>query len=253
MLIYKNNNSLVTTSLGDPYRDRNRELQLISFDADHFGAKDNRFYKIKSVESIPRSIKHPTRESMELAATRRFRQLTPGYYGSTDSEYYDEINDVWYKVYMKGIPKKDNPKKGNPIIFSYSMVYPAITDFFKYWDNSWYNSSKNVDGISSPFDLSRLFNSMDNFHDLSSMFSKESGEQLKNLLYQSFPEFAIFYYEIYPYLTIKILKTYDITKLISARLQVYELGLNTNQLDQLISSIPIAENNAKVLSLIKRA
>ena len=238
MLIYKNNDSLVTTSLGDPYK--NMELLSIRHDADHFSAKDNRFYKITSVDSITRSIKHPTRESMELAAIRRFRQLT-GNYDSTDSEFYDEINDIWYEVFLY--------MKGNPKIFSYSMVYPAITDFFKYWNNS----SKHIDDISSPFDLSRLFNSMDYFHDLSSMFSKESGEQLKNLLYQSFPEFAIFYYEIYPHLTIETLKTYDISKLISARLQVHELGLNTDQLDQLVSSIPIAENNAKVLSLIKRA
>lgn len=238
MLIYKDNNNLVTTSLGDPYK--NMELLSIRRDADHFGAKDNRFYKITSVDSISRSIKHPTRESMELAAIRRFRQLT-GDYDSTESEFYDEINDIWYKVFLY--------MKGNPKIFAYRMVYPAITDFFKYWNNS----SKNIDDVSIPFDLSRLFNSMDNFRDLSSMFSKESGEQLKNLLYQSFPEFAIFCYEIYPHLTIELLKNYDISKLVSARLQVHELGLNTEQLDQLVSSIPIAENNTKVLSLIKRA
>ena len=236
MLIYKNNDSLVTTSLGNP--NKNMELLSIRFDADHFGAKDNRFYKITSVDSIPRSIKHPTRESMKNEAIRRFRKLTDVY---NSDEFYDEKNNVWYKIFPY--------MKGNPKIFSYSMVYPAITDFFKYWNNS----SKNIDDISSPFDLSSLFTSMDNFHDLSSMFSKESGDQLKNLLYQSFPEFAIFYYEIYPYLTIETLKTYDISKLINARLQVHELGLNTEQLDQLVSSIPIAENNAKVLSLIKRA
>ena len=165
MLIYKNNDSLVTTSLGDPHK--NMELLSIRFDADHFGAKDNRFYKITSVDSIPRSIKHPTRESMENEAIRRFRKLTDVY---NSDEFYDEKNNVWYKIFPY--------MKGNPKIFSYSMVYPAITDFFKYWDNS----SKNVDDISSPFDLSRLFNSSDNFHDLCSMFSKESGDQLKNLL-----------------------------------------------------------------------
>ena len=49
------------------------------------------------------------------------------------------------------------------------------------------------------------------------------------------------------------LGSYDITKLINARLQVQELGLDTSQLDLMVNNLDIAENNGKVLKLIKNS
>ena len=139
-----------------------------------------------------------------------------------------------------------------PTIYSYSIVYPAITEFFSYW-NKYNNMSGNKKIILSCYDLSTLFASMENFKDLEKIFSKEQGELLKRTLYKDFPQFAIFYYEIYPYLDFEILGSYDITKLINARLQVQELGLDTSQLDLMVNNLDIAENNGKVLKLIKNS
>ena len=237
MLAYTEDNKLITTSLGNPYR--NIDLMTIHSDATYFCGKDNRFYKIISKDIVARDIKHLSRESMNRDAIRKFRDMTGDY---DSGEYIDKENNIGYEVFPY--------MKKNPTIFTYSIVYPAITEFFRTWNIfSKKDSSKQL--LTSQYDLSKLFASMDNFRDLSSFFLREDGEQLKKSLYQYFPEFAIFYYEIYPYLNFKILGNYDITKLVNTRLQVYELGLDTTQFDDLMSSLPAAENNTKVLKLIK--
>lgn len=237
MLVYTENNNLVRTSLESPHS--NVDLMLIRSEANNFRGKENRFYKIVSTEIISRDIKHLSRESMNGEAIKRFRDYTNVYYSD---EFYDKKNNLGYKIYPF--------MKKNPTIFTYSLIYPAITEFFQFWDNYSKNESKSQP-LPVTYDLSKLFDSMENFHDLNLLFLREDGEQLKKSLYQNFPEFSIFYYEIYPHINVEVVGTYDITKLVNARLQAYELGLETVQFDQLISSIPVADNNAKVLRLIK--
>lgn len=236
MIIYKDNNNLVMTSLGDLHR--NIDLMPIFYEASDFQGKESRFYRIVSKDVVARNIKHLTWYSGHKEAVRRFREST---HISSSHQYIDKEHNMGYKLYayMK-----------LPTIFTYEMIYPAITEFFQFWDH-YTMKEQDLKSLPITYDLSKLFISMENFRELNLIFLKENGEQLKKSLYQHFPEFAIFYYEIYPYINIEIIGTYDITKLVSARLQVYELGLETVQFDQLISSEPVADNNAKVLKLIK--
>lgn len=236
MLIYKENNSLVTTSLGSPYR--NIDLMSMYFEASHFRGKASRFYEIVSKDIVTRDIKHLSWASRCQEAKRRFRESTNF---SLSRDYIDKEHNIGYKLYayMK-----------LPTIFTYKIVYPAISEFFQFWGHS-ANNETDLKPLNVSFDLSKLFVSMENFRELNLLFLKTEGEKLKNSLYQYFPEFAIFYYEIYPYINIEIIRKFDISKLVNARLQAYEVGLETLQFDQLISSVPVAENNARVLMLIK--
>ena len=238
MIAYNKDNELIITTLGDIHK--NLKLISLYFDAEAFRGKENRFFKIVSKDTINRSIKYPTIESMSKEARKRFREITNVY----DSlEYYDREHNTGYKVcpYMK-----------KPAIYTYSMLYPAITEFFHYWRE--YNNTGEDKKIFLPsYDLSNLFISMENFKDLENIFAKEQGELLEKTLYQEFPEFAIFYYEVYPYLNLKIINSYDISKLINARLQVQELGLDTVQLDAMINNLDVAQNNSKILTLIKNS
>ena len=237
MLIYKENDKLITTSLGNPYS--NSDLMPIRFNAIQFEGKDNRFYKVLSVEPVLRSIKYSSREKMNEEAIKRFTQMSGEHH---HCEYYDEEKNIGYKVYPY--------MKKNPTVYTYSKLLPAITEFFKCWRNS-FEQEKNSK-ILNPYDLSHLFESMKNFNDLSLLFAKESAEELKKALYQNFPEFAIFCYEIYPHLDIQSSKSYDIAKLVQARSLVYELGLDTTEIDHLLESQEIANNNAQILKLIKQ-
>jgi len=236
MLIYNKNNKLIITTLGD--MNRNLELLSLCSSAETFIGKENRFFKILYKDTITRSIKHPTLESMSKEAKKRFREIT-NVYDSLD--YYDKEDNIGYKVcpYMK-----------KPTIYSYSILYPAITEFFRCWKK--YNNTEEDKRILLPsYDLSSLFASMENFKDLENIFTKEQGDLLKTTLYQEFQEFAIFYYEIYPHLNLKMVNSYDISKLINARIQVQELGLDTEQIDALVNKLDITQNNSKVLRLIK--
>lgn len=236
MIIYNNEQELITTTIGNI----NKNLRLASFylDAESFKGRETRFFKIITEDIINRSIKCPTTELMAKRAKRKFYEITNVY---NDLEYYDKEKSIGYKVF---------PYMKNPKVYSYKMIYPAITKFFQYWKE--YSNTGESKKIFLPrYDLSSLFVSMENFKDLEIIFTKEQGELLKRDLYKEFPEFAIFYYEIYPYLNIDIIGCYDIVKLINARIQVYELGLDTKQLDAIIGNLDIAKNNGKILKLIK--
>jgi len=237
MIIYTQDNNLITTSLGNVRK--NIELMSINFSAAFFEGRENRFFKIISKDVVTRSIKHITSESMILESIKRFRRCTHIY---DSHKYYDKENNIGYdlRVFMK-----------HPTFFTYSMAYPAITEFFQYWNTC--NDSDVAQNTNIQYDLSKLFVSMENFSDLELLFKKEEGELLQKILYQDFPEFAIFYYEIYPHLNLEITGSYDITKLVNARKQVYELGLDTKQIDEILDNVPVAQNNTKVLQLLKNS
>ena len=91
---------------------------------------------------------------------------------------------------------------------------------------------------------------MINFKDIYYLFQNYDGEQLYESLYRYFPSFATFYYEIYPFLKVKRTGNYDIGKLVNAAMQDHELGFDTSKHEQLIASIPTAQNNTMVLKLI---
>lgn len=236
MIAYNSDKELIITTLGDIHK--NLELSSLYFSAESFRGSENRFFKIVSKDIIARSIKYPTMESMSKEARKRFREITNVY---NSLEYYDKEHNIGYKVW---------PYMKKPAIYTYSMLYPAITEFFHYWKE--YNNTEEDKKVFLPsYNLSNLFVSMENFKDLENIFAKEQGDLLRRTLYQEFTEFAIFYYEVYPYLNLKIINSYNIAKLINARLQVQELGLDTVQLDAMVNNLDIAQNNSKVLRLIK--
>ncbi len=168
---------------------------------------------------------------MRNEALKRFVDLTAQ---SFRDDYYDPKINVGYKLDLW---------QDEPTIYKYTELKPAITEFFKFWEQAKYNPNL--------YDLSKLFYGMINFKDIYHLFQIEDKEQLKSSLYRYFPSFAIFFYEIYPFLKIEKTGSYDIGKLVTAAIENHELGLDTTQHEELISAIPAAKNNAMVLKLIR--
>lgn len=236
MIIYSNDKKLIITTMEDI--NENVDLFSLYLEAESFNGRENRFFKILSVNSVTRSIKHLTQESMANEARKRFQEMTNI---NNSLKYYDKEHNIGYKVF---------PYIKNPTIYSYSIVFPAITEFFQYWKEYSYTGDSMREFLPK-YDLSKLFGSMNNFSDIHFILTKEQAELIKKTLYQEFPEFAIFYYEIYPYLNLETVCCYNLSKLINAKLLVHELGLDTSELDNLIDSLDVAKNNGKVLKLIK--
>lgn len=238
MIIYSNDKELITTTIGD--EKENSKLLPLFLVAESFRGKENRFFKIISSETMTRNFKHLTQEAMAKEARRKFKEIT-NIHDSLD--FYDKQIDVGYRAFPNMTP---------PAIYTYSMLFPAITEFFYYWRTFNHTGASKRDFLPQ-YDLSKLFIGMENFKDLEFIFAKHQEEllTLKKTLYEEFPQFAIFCYEIYPYLDLKTSNYYDISKLIDARLLVHELGLDTRELDALLENLDIAKNNSKVLKLIK--
>ena len=155
MIIYKDDKNLILTAIGDI--NKKPELLSLLINAESFRAEENRFFKINSKDTITRSIKFPTRESMTKEIRKKFRESTNTY---DSHEYYDKEHNMGYKAF---------PYMKKPAIYSYSLVYPAITEFFKYWKK--FNYTENYKREFLPkYDLSKLFDSMKNFKDLETIF-----------------------------------------------------------------------------------
>lgn len=238
MIIYTKDKKLITTDIGNLYN--NIDLAIFASEAESFRGKENKYFKIISEETVNRSFKHITRESRANEARRKIREITNHY---EYNEYYNKEENIGYSVF---------PYRKKPTIYIYQMIYPAITEFFRYW-NKFNSTGISKKHIIPHYDLSNLIKSIDNFKDLECIFTKQEGEILKKTLYNEFPEFAMFYYEIYPHLNINITGNYDISKLINAKLLVCELGLDTRELDAMLENLKVAENNTKVLKLINNS
>ena len=103
------------------------------------------------------------------------------------------------------------------------------------------------------FDIATLINSDENSMDeIGSILSLSNNEVVKEILYKLYPELAIFYYEIYPYMTLKQIESYNIDKLKELRMLTENLRVSTYYIDQLLNYLPMAENNTKVLNLLKK-
>ena len=230
MITYTENKKLVTTRIKN---DHNVSVSWLKAQAIKFNDIDNRFYKAEIEDVITKGIKTLTKESRIIEAKKRFSVLT----NTEDQiECFDKENNNGYKLCLY---------YDEPVIFSYSMVYPIITEFFKYWE-----MSKNCE-TNAQYDLSKLFEGMENFKELEYIFKFEHGENLKNVLYNEFPEFAIFYYEIYPKINLEVIKSYNIVQIVNTKIQMCELGLDTTEIDELLSDVSMAQRNDQVLKLIR--
>ncbi|MBQ3021614.1 MAG: hypothetical protein IJD92_05285 [Bacilli bacterium] len=238
MLIYKNEKEIITTSIDDIFN--NVSLISLYSESESFRGKDNRFFKVLTEETLHRNIKHLTRESIVKETKKKYKDLTQ-IDGALD--FYDKNNNVGYTLF---------PYRKKPTIYSYTMIYPAITEFFRYWKTYNY-TGQNYKEFLPKYDLSNLFDSMENFKNIELLFNKAQGEILKKALYNEFPEFAIFYYEIYPNIKLTNNCKYDIKKLIQVKDLMNDLAIDTKQIDVYLKNIDIAENNRKVLKLINNS
>lgn len=236
MIIYSDDDKLITTKLEVSSGCGIRDLCYL---AESFRGRETRFFKIIEEYTVSRSIKCLTQRSRFNEAKKIFYEVT----GVADSyECYDNENNIGFKLF---------PFMKNPTIYAYEMIYPAIYEFLQYWRN--YNNLDNSNQIFyNPYDLTSLFVCMKNFKELEKIFEISEKQTLKDTLYKEFPEFAIFCYEIYPYIKLNITSEYQISKLIKTRLQVKKLGVDIKDLDLIVDSIEIAHNNAKVLRLINK-
>ena len=180
---------------------------------------------------------------MNNEAKKRFFEST----GVNNSRsFYDKENNVGGVLYTSHAKK--------PTYYIYSKNFPNIINFFQQWNNSWDNKNhkESDSSIINTCELSCLFSGMENFKELEARFSKTSEVNLKDLLYRDFSEFAIFYYEIFPYLNFEPIKEYDINKLLNVKNELIDLDISDEKINQLIDIIPIVENNEQVLKLIKK-
>lgn len=103
------------------------------------------------------------------------------------------------------------------------------------------------------FDIATLINYDENVIDeISSILSLPNKEVIRGILYKLYPELAIFYYEIYPYITLSQIESYNIDKLKELRMLTENLRVSTYNIDQILGYLPMAEKNAKVLNLLKK-
>lgn len=228
MLAFAENGRIVTAELNDA-----PELDTINYSASSFRLGPSRFYRIIDTDVVRRDIRHLTKGSMQKEAINIFRLKSKEH---NSYEFNEKDINMGYKVF---------PELKMPTVFTYMIMYPAITEFFILW-----NSYKNGEEINYNYDLSKLFYNMNNFSKLVELFEKE-GNDLRLALYSKFPQFAIFYYEIYPYLRPIVTGNYEKEELYSLKDRLIEEGKSTKYVESLISSYDVALNNTEVLKLIK--
>lgn len=141
------------------------------------------------------------------------------------------------------------PSQESTKIFRFKLLRPLITQFFisglDFDDRKLLVENFN-------FDLLKFINSDENnIEEISSILSLSKVDIIKKILYKLYPELAIFYFEIYPYMTLETIESYNVAELKNLRRKTEALRVNTYYLDQLLNYLPEAENNHKILNIIK--
>ena len=230
MLTYIKNDSLVTTTLANPY-DNAQITGIISETASLKMNPSGRFYKIISSNYIPKEFGSLRRSERAKKIIKEFREII---HTSNGTEYIDWDRKIGYAMF---------PGASEPVMCIYSILLPELMRFMRMWVDNRHMPSPYLS-----YDLSRLFGGMDNYYDVHTLFLSAEG---KEKLYQYFPEFAMFFYELYPYMDIKDGQSYDIGELTDTKDKLAKLGLSTLQCDQLIRCLPAAANNSQVLKMIR--
>lgn len=135
-------------------------------------------------------------------------------------------------------------------IYEFKLLNPGITQFFV--SGLDFNKSKITDNMH--FDFTTLINSNENnIEEIDCILSLPKPDVIKKLLYKLYPELAIFYYEVYPYITFKEIENYNIAELQKLRMTTEALRVNTYYIDQLLDYLPTAENNTELLRLLNNS
>lgn len=159
------------------------------------------------------------------------------------TSFYDFKNKA---VYLKNYVYR--PEKIE--LYKFNLLKSKITQFFI--SGLDFNEKRLVTDNMN-FDIATLINSDENSMDeIGSILSLSNNEVVKEILYKLYPELAIFYYEIYPYMALKQIESYNIDKLKELRMLTENLRVSTYYIDQLLNYLPMAENNTKVLNLLKK-
>lgn len=190
-----------------------------------------------------------------------FRQESTKTYGWQGFDFYSlekQFTDLkksslehcknFYNFEIKKAYIKQSSHESNQI-FRFKLLRPLITQFF-------------ISGLdfddqkllveNSNFDLLKFINSDEtNIEEISSILSLSKVDIIKKILYKLYPELAIFCFEIYPYMTLETIESYNVAELKKLRIETEALRVNTYYLDQLLNYLPEAENNNKILTIIK--
>lgn len=157
--------------------------------------------------------------------------------------FYDFKNK---KAYLKNYVYR--PEKIE--IYEFNLLKSKITQFFI---SGFDFSERRLITDNMNFDIATLINYDENVIDeISSILSLPNKEVIRGILYKLYPELAIFYYEIYPYITLSQIESYNIDKLKELRMLTENLRVSTYNIDQILGYLPMAEKNAKVLNLLKK-
>ncbi len=151
------------------------------------------------------------------------------------------------KAYLKNYNTEDNVIE----FYEFKLLHSGITQFFVS-GLDFHKQELITDNMH--FDLTTFINSDENsIEEIDSILSLPKSDVIKGILYKLYPELAIFYYEIYPYITLKEIENYNIDELQKLRMTTEALRVNTYYIDQLLDYLPTAENNTRVLSLLNRS
>ncbi len=178
-----------------------------------------------------------------VIAQNRIASLKANTDFNNGSSFYDFENK---KAYLKEYAYNDEKIE----IYKFNLLKSKITQFFI---SGFDFSERRLITDNMNFDIATLINYDENVIDeISSILSLPNKEVIRGILYKLYPELAIFYYEIYPYITLSQIESYNIDKLKELRMLTENLRVSTYNIDQILGYLPMAEKNAKVLNLLKK-
>lgn len=153
-----------------------------------------------------------------------------------------------FKEKMAYISKYDRQNKDNITISAYELLYPSVTHFFAVNMNAHKKDYTKEEAVY----LNRLVGEDKDIFQIFSIIRENDEEIARQILYKKYPEFAIFYYEIFPYLILENYDSYSIQDLKDLKERTEQLRLNTKYIDEILSFLSMAEQNSKVLTLLKK-
>lgn len=169
-----------------------------------------------------------------------------------DNVKYDVLFDQGYNFESQMAYSKSG-KNCSYSVSSYKISYPKITQFFvKGMEVHRKSTSKLIDN-EFMFNLGLLIPELDkNIDELIYMLDGPNKELVKRMLYKYYVDFAIFYYEIYPFIEFQECERYNIEELRKLKEQTEKLRMSTQNIDDMLNFVPVAQENSKVITLLKR-
>ena len=234
MLPCRSNDSIIFYSLGDPYK--YSDIMNIYKEINYFNGKDNRFHTIISKREFNNGSDYFMHEDIENKARMEFEKIT-GF--SEKNEFVDSNFQKGYMFY---------PYRIRPTIVTYKILYPKLKELFYKWSIDIKTKERLL--FSNSIDLSNLIYGIENMEDVLKILCNSQAEKLRMNLFKTYKEFALFYFDIYPYLSFEPKKIIDISKLLEIKNRLIELGIYIMELKEVERNIEISERNSKMFKLL---